>query len=141
MILVRDGIEWLKTGDMAVKNEKGYFRFMGRNDDLIKSGGYRIGPIEVESCLIELPEAAEAAVIAAPGEVRGMIVKVFVRLAKDATASEELKQKIQNHVRNKLATYKYPRQIEFVENFPLTTTGKIDRKTLRKKETEKKNSN
>lgn len=125
---------WIKTGDMAVRDEQGYFRFMGRNDDLIKSGGYRIGPVEVEEALLAMSEVAEAAVVAAPDATRGAIVKALVRLAAGAVASDALKTKIQEHVKRQLAAYKYPRIVEFVDGFPLTTTGKIDRKQLRRRE-------
>jgi len=136
----RDAPEtWMKTGDMAVRDEDGYFRFMGRNDDLIKSGGYRIGPAEVEEALLALDEVAEAAVIAAPDTIRGAIVKALVRLAAGVTPSDGLKERIQDHVRRRLAAYKYPRAVDFVESFPLTTTGKIDRKELRRRELEKSN--
>jgi len=128
---------WIKTGDMAVRDAEGYFRFMGRNDDLIKSGGYRIGPAEVEEVLLALDEVAEAAVIAAPDAIRGAVVKALVRLAPGVTPSDALKGRIQEHVKRQLAAYKYPRAVEFVENFPLTTTGKIDRKELRRREADR----
>lgn len=128
---------WIKTGDMAVRDEQGYFRFMGRNDDLIKSGGYRIGPAEVEEALLAMDEVAEAAVIAAPDVTRGAIVKALVRLAAGAVPSDALKAKMQQHVRHQLGAYKYPREIEFVDGFPLTTTGKIDRKLLRRRQQER----
>ena len=128
---------WIKTGDMAVRDEQGYFRFMGRNDDLIKSGGYRIGPAEVEEALLAMDEVAEAAVIGVPDATRGAIVKALVRLAAGATPSEALKDRMQQHVRHQLGAYKYPRAIEFVDGFPLTTTGKIDRKLLRRREQER----
>jgi acetyl-CoA synthetase len=128
---------WIKTGDMAVRDDDGYFRFMGRNDDLIKSGGYRIGPVEVEEVLLAMSEVAEAAVIAVPDATRGSIVKAFVRLAAGAVASDGLKNRIQDHVKRQLAAYKYPRVVEFVDALPLTTTGKIDRKALRRREQER----
>lgn len=128
---------WIKTGDMAVRDDQGYFRFMGRNDDLIKSGGYRIGPAEVEEALLALEEVAEAAVIAAPDATRGAVVKALVRVATGVTPSDALKARIQDHVKRQLAAYKYPREVEFVDSFPLTTTGKIDRKELRRREQER----
>jgi acetyl-CoA synthetase len=124
----------IKTGDMAVRDADGYYRFVGRNDDLIKSAGYRIGPAEVEEALLAMAEVAEAAVIAAPDPLRGSIVKALVRLAPGIPASDALRTRIQDHVRRRLAAYKYPREVEFVESFPLTTTGKIDRKLLRTRE-------
>jgi acetyl-CoA synthetase len=128
---------FIKTGDMAVRDEQGYFRFVGRNDDLIKSGGYRIGPAEVEEALLALDEVAEAAVIAAPDAIRGAVVKALVRVAAGVTPSDALKARIQEHVKRQLAAYKYPREVEFVDSFPLTTTGKIDRKLLRRREQER----
>jgi acyl-coenzyme A synthetase/AMP-(fatty) acid ligase len=121
---------------MASRDGDGYYRFMGRNDDLIKSGGYRIGPAEVEEALLALGEVAEAAVIAVPDAVRGAVVKALVRLAPGVPPSDGLRAKIQDHVRRQLAAYKYPRVIEFVDSLPLTTTGKINRKLLRQREQE-----
>lgn len=126
--------EWIRTGDLAIRDEQGYYRFLGRNDDLIKSGGYRIGPAEVEEALLALDEVAEAAVIPTPDALRGNVVKALVRLAPGIIPSEALKARIQEHVKRRLAAYKYPRQIDFVQAFPLTTTGKIDRKELRRRE-------
>ena len=134
MRLTRGGAEWVKTGDMAVRDEDGYYRFVGRNDDLIKSGGYRIGPAEVEEALLALPEVAEAAVIPSPDPARGAVVKAIVRLAAGVEPTDATRQKLQDHVRRQLAAYKYPRLVEFVDGFPLTTTGKIDRKELRRRE-------
>lgn len=128
--------EWIKTGDLAVRDESGYFRFVGRNDDLIKSAGYRIGPTEVEDVLLALDEVAEAAVIPSPDAIRGSVVKALVRLAPGFSESEALRERIQKHVKERLAAFKYPRTVEFVHEFPLTTTGKIDRKLLRKRELE-----
>ena len=127
--------EWIRTGDLAIRDEQGYYRFLGRNDDLIKSGGYRIGPAEVEEALLALDEVAEAAVIPTPDALRGNVVKALVRLAPGIIPSEALKARIQEHIKRRLAAYKYPRQIDFVQAFPLTTTGKIDRKELRRRET------
>jgi len=127
---------WVKTGDLAVREDDGYYRFVGRNDDLIKSAGYRIGPTEVEEVLLSLAEVAEAAVIPRPDSIRGSIVKALVRLSPGVAPSDALKARIQEHVKSRLAAFKYPRELEFVEDFPLTTTGKIDRKLLRKRERE-----
>ncbi len=128
--------EWVKTGDMAVQDEQGYVRFVGRNDDIIKSGGYRIGPAEIEDALLALHEVAEVAVIASPDPVRGDVVKALVRLAPGAAPSDALTRRLQDHIKTQLAAYKYPREVEFVDSFPLTTTGKIDRKQLRRRELE-----
>jgi acetyl-CoA synthetase len=125
--------EWIRTGDFGHRDEDGYFWFKGREDDLIKSSGYRIGPAEIEDALVHHPSVAEAAVIGVPDAERGEIVKAFVRLSANAEASESLIRTLQTHVKANLAFYKYPRKIEFVDSFPLTSTGKINRKELRKK--------
>lgn len=126
--------DWIRTGDMAVRDEEGYYRFIGRNDDLIKSGGYRIGPAEVEEALLGLAEVAEAAVIPTPDAARGTVVKAVVRLAPGVLPSDALRARIQDHVRRNLAAFKYPRVVEFVDSLPLTTTGKINRRLLRQRE-------
>ena len=126
---------WIRTGDFGYRDEDGYFWFKGRNDDLIKSAGYRIGPAEVEDALVHHPAVIEAAVIGAPDEERGQIVKAFVKLTDDAGPSDDLVAELQAHVKTNLALYKYPRRIEFVDAFPLTSTGKINRKELRAHET------
>ena len=110
------------------------------NDDLIKSAGYRIGPTEVEEVLRSLDEVAEAAVIPTPDAIRGSIVKALIRLAPGVAESEALRARIQKHVKERLAAFKYPREVAFVDEFPLTTTGKIDRKLLRKREQERAES-
>ena len=125
------------TGDKAYMDEDGYFWFIGRDDDVIKASGYRIGPFEVESALIEHPAVQEAAVIGVPDDVRGMIVKAFIVLAPGNQASDALVKELQNHVKNVTAPYKYPRVIEFVENLPKTISGKIRRKELREEEMKK----
>jgi acyl-coenzyme A synthetase/AMP-(fatty) acid ligase len=126
--------EWYLTGDRAYRDEDGYFWFVGRGDDVIISAGYRIGPFEVESALIEHPAVAESAVVASPDETRGEIVKAFVVLVKGAAASDELAKELQEHVKRVTAPYKYPRKIEFVESLPKTISGKIIRKELRERE-------
>ena len=128
---------WLKTGDLAKRDEQGYFWYQGRNDDLIKSAGYRIGPAEVEDSLVKHELVAEAAVIGKPDAERSAIVKAFVRLMPGASASDELARQLKNHVKTNLAAYKYPREIEFVDSFPLTSSGKIRRGELRRLEIEK----
>jgi len=129
--------DWCLTGDLAKKDSDGYFWFVGREDDLITSSGYRIGPGEIEDCLIKHPAVAMSAVIGVPDEVRTEIVKAFIVPTPDATLDNDLKQDIQNFVRNRLAAHEYPRAIEFVKELPLTATGKIIRKDLRKAEREK----
>ena len=129
--------DWYLTGDKAYKDEDGYFWFVGRADDVIISAGYRIGPFEVESALIEHPAVAESAVVASPDPVRGDIVKAFVILAPDYVASDELVVSLQDHVKNATAPYKYPRVVEFVTELPKTVSGKIRRVELRQQELDK----
>ena len=122
------------TGDKAYKDEDGYFWFIGRDDDVIKASGYRIGPFEVESALIEHPAVQEAAVVGSPDDIRGLVVKAFVILKPGYKPSEGLVRDIQNHVKKVTAPYKYPRLIEFVESLPKTISGKIKRNELRDQE-------
>jgi acetyl-CoA synthetase len=121
------------TGDIAWRDEDGFFWFVGRADDVIKSSGYRIGPFEVESALMTHPAVVECAVTGAPDEIRGQIVKATIVLAKGYTACEELKKEIQEHVKNVTAPYKYPRIVEFVDALPKTISGKIRRVEIREK--------
>ena len=132
--------DWYLTGDKAYKDEDGYFWFVGRADDLIISAGYRIGPFEVESALIEHPAVAESAVVASPDELRGSIVKAFVVLAPGHVPSEELTLSLQEHVRDVTAPYKYPRAIEYVTELPKTISGKIRRVELRQDELDRARS-
>jgi acetyl-CoA synthetase len=125
----RDGIYY--TGDVAWKDEDGYFWFVGRNDDVIKSSGYRIGPFEVESALMEHPAVLECAITGFPDPDRGTVVKATVVLSKNFIASEELKAELQNHVKKTTAPYKYPRIVEFVNELPKTISGKIRRVEIR----------
>lgn len=125
---------WYYTGDKAYRDEDGYLWFIGRDDDVIKASGYRIGPFEVESALIEHPAVQEAAVIGVPDDIRGAIVKAFVILKPGAIPSDALVRELQNHVKKVTAPYKYPRQIEFVAALPKTISGKIRRKELRETE-------
>lgn len=125
---------WYLTGDRAYRDDDGYFWFVGRGDDVIISAGYRIGPFEVESALIEHPSVVESAVVASPDETRGEIVKAFVVLVKSAAASDSLVRELQEHVKRVTAPYKYPRKIEFVDSLPKTISGKIIRKELRDRE-------
>lgn len=119
------------TGDMAWYDEDGYFWFVGRSDDVIKSSGYRIGPFEVESALMEHPAVLECAITAVPDEIRGQIVKATVVLAKGYKPSDEMALELQNHVKKVTAPYKYPRIIDFVEELPKTISGKIRRVEIR----------
>lgn len=124
------------TGDVAWRDEDGYYWFVGRIDDVIKSSGYRIGPFEVESALMTHPAVVECAITGVPDEIRGQIVKATIVLAQDFKdkANDELKQEIQDHVKKVTAPYKYPRIIEFVEELPKTISGKIKRAEIRKQE-------
>ena len=130
---VRNG--WLYTGDFAYKDEEGYFYFKGRKDDIINTSGYRVGPSEVEDAILSHPEVSMVAVIGVPDKLRGQIIKAFIVTGDQKnvlTQNNKLKQSIQNHVKLRLAAHEYPRLIEFVYELPLTTTGKIIRKDLRK---------
>jgi acetyl-CoA synthetase/medium-chain acyl-CoA synthetase len=130
--------DWYRTGDRAYRDADGYFWFVGRADDVIISAGYRIGPFEVESALVEHPAVVEAAVVATPDPVRGDIVKAFVILAPGYFANEALAIELQQHVRTVTAPYKYPREVEFVTELPKTISGKIRRVELRERERAKK---
>jgi len=125
---------WLLTGDMAEMDEDGYIRFIGRDDDLITSSGYRIGPAEIEDCLDAHPAVFRSAVIGMPDARRTELVKAFIVLADSFEASTELTKALQMHVKKRLAAHEYPREIEYIRELPMTTTGKIIRKVLRDKE-------
>ena len=118
------------TGDVAWRDEDGFYWYVGRADDVIKSSGYRIGPFEIESVIMELPYVLECGVSAAPDEVRGQVVKASIVLVKGTEGSEELKKEIQNYVKKRTAPYKYPRIVVFCESLPKTTSGKIQRNKL-----------
>ncbi len=126
--------DWGLTGDQAKMDAEGYLWYQGRTDDVIKSAGYRIGPAEIESCLVKHPAIANAAVIGKADAARGQIVKAFVVLQPGEQASAALEDDIRQHVRARLAPYEYPREIEFIDALPMTTTGKVQRKELRKRE-------
>src|SRR6266850_2912201 len=130
--------DWGCTGDQGKTDGDGYFWYQGRSDDVIKSAGYRIGPAEIESCLVKHRAVANAAVIGKPDETRGAIVKAFIVLQPGESPSQALIEDIQGHVRGRLAPYEYPREIEFIDALPMTTTGKVQRKELRKREEGKK---
>lgn len=129
-----DGIYY--TGDMAWRDEDGYYWFVGRIDDVIKSSGYRIGPFEVESALMTHPAVVECAITGVPDDIRGMVVKATVVLGKEwkDKAGDELVKELQNHVKHETAPYKYPRIIEFVDELPKTISGKIRRVEIREKD-------
>ena len=126
---------WLRTFDLAVRDADGYFWYKGRSDDLIKSSGFRIGPAEIEDCLLSHPAVAECAVIGKPDADRGQIVKAVIKLRAGQETSEDLKAELADHVRNRLASYKTPREIDFVKDFQMTSSGKINRRALRSAET------
>ena len=124
----RDG--YYHTGDLAWRDEEGFYWYVGRADDVIKSSGYRIGPFEIENVIMELPYILECGVSAAPDEVRGQVVKASIVLVKGFEGTDELKKQIQDYVKSRTAPYKYPRIVEFRESLPKTTSGKIIRKKL-----------
>ena len=132
--MLHDGVYY--TGDVAWKDEDGYYWFVGRADGVIKSSGYRIGPFEVESALMTHPAVLECAITGVPDEVRGQVVKATIILTKEykEKASPELIKELQDHVKRITAPYKYPRVIEFVEELPKTISGKISRTEIRKKD-------
>jgi acyl-coenzyme A synthetase/AMP-(fatty) acid ligase len=126
--------EWYWSGDVLVRDGDGYFWFQGRADDVIKASGYRISPFEVESALLTHPAVHEAAAVASPDPIRGNVVKAFVVLRPGYVPSEELSAQLQQHVRGRIAAFKCPRKIEFIEALPKTTSGKIRRQELRRRE-------
>jgi acetyl-CoA synthetase len=137
---------WCRTGDLALRDADGYLWYQGRSDDVFKSAGYRIGPGEIENCLVKHPAVLNAAVVPKPDPERGALVKAYVVLAPDFIAAKagntwatgtfdsELVQILQNHVKGLLAPYEYPKEIEFVDALPMTTTGKVQRRVLRLQE-------
>jgi acetyl-CoA synthetase len=129
--------DWCRTGDMAVRDEDGYLWYQGRADDVFKAAGYRIGPSEIENCLVKHPAVANAAVVPKPDAERGALVKAYVVLALGHEASDALVADLQLHVRGKLAPYEYPKEIEFITELPMTTTGKVQRRVLRLQEEER----
>ena len=130
--------DWLLTGDLAQNDADGYFWFNGRKDDVITSAGYRIGPAEIENCLMKHPAVAMVAVIGRPDEVRTEIVKAFIVPKTDVTPGPEVARDIKTFVKTRLAAHEYPREIEFVNELPMTATGKIMRRELKKRETDRK---
>ena len=130
--------DWCRTGDLAQQDDGGYLWYQGRSDDMFKAAGYRIGPAEIENCLVKHPAVANAAVVPSPDETRGNVVKAFVVLASGQSASAALEDDLQRHVRQFLAPYEYPKEIEFIDALPMTTTGKVQRRVLRERERERK---
>ncbi len=129
--------EWCLTGDMGHMDEEGYIYFQGRNDDVIKTSGYRVGPAEVEAKIIEHRAVASCAVVGIPDAKRGQAIKAFVKLLPGHQPSPEMIAEIQEHVKKRLAFHEYPRDFEFIDEFPMTVTGKIRRRDLREREIEK----
>jgi acetyl-CoA synthetase len=137
---------WCRTGDLASRDADGYLWYQGRSDDVFKAAGYRIGPGEIENCLIKHPAVVNVAVVPKPDAARGAVVKAYVVLSPDFIAARacytgsrgqfdaELVEQLQTHVKGKLAPYEYPKEIEFLEALPMTTTGKVQRRVLRLQE-------
>ena len=130
--------KWCRTGDLAKRDADGDFWYQGRSDDVFKSAGYNISPAEIENCLVKHPAVANVAVIGRPDPERTHIVKAFVVLAPGYAGSPALVVELQEHVRGKLAPYEYPKEIEFLDSLPMTTTGKVQRRVLRLREEERK---
>ncbi len=130
--------DWCRTGDLATRDADGYLWYQGRADDVFKSAGYRIGPSEIENCLVKHPAVANAAVVPSPDPERGNVVKAFIVLTQGHAPSAQLEDEIRNHVRGRLAPYEYPKEIEFIAELPMTTTGKVQRRVLRLREAERK---
>ena len=128
---------WCRTGDTAVMDADGYLWYQGRSDDVFKSAGYRIGPSEIENCLVKHPAVANAAVVPKPDAERGAVVKAYVVLASGFSGDAALTEALQAHVRARLAPYEYPKEIEFIDALPMTTTGKVQRRVLRLQEVER----
>jgi acetyl-CoA synthetase len=137
--------DWCRTGDMAIADEDGYLWYQGRTDDMFKAAGYRIGPGEIENCLVKHPAVANAAVVPKPDADRGALVKAYVVLSPDwmarrpagsghANFDDEVRRELQAHVKGLLAPYEYPKEIEFIDQLPMTTTGKVQRRVLRLQE-------
>ncbi|HLP66826.1 MAG TPA: AMP-dependent synthetase, partial [Rhizobium sp.] len=127
--------DWMTTGDVGRRDEEGYFFFLGRDDDVITSSGYRIGPTEIEDCLLGHPAVQLAAVIGKPDPLRTEIVKAFVVLRPGHVPGPELAADLRLWVKQRLSMHEYPREVTFVDELPLTTSGKVIRRLLREQET------
>ncbi|CAG9184243.1 acyl-CoA synthetase [Cupriavidus pinatubonensis] len=140
----RDGLRWCRTGDLARVDADGYLWYQGRADDVFKSSGYRIGPSEIENCLLKHPAVSNCAVVPSPDPERGAVVKAFIVLtpsvARSFDSDAALVTALQEHVRGQLAPYEYPKKIEFIDQLPMTTTGKVQRRVLRLMEQERAGS-
>ena len=133
-----DGEGWCRTGDLAYADDDGDLWYQGRADDMFKAAGYRIGPSEIENCLVKHHAVANAAVVPSPDPERGNLIKAFVVLTPGFDGSDELVAELRRHVREKLAPYETPREIEFIDALPMTTTGKVQRRVLREREAERR---
>ena len=140
--------DWCRTGDVAVCDDDGYLWYQGRTDDMFKAAGYRIGPGEIENCLVKHPAVQNAAVVPKPDAERGALVKAYVVLSPEALAERQraadpvayeasVREALQQHVRGLLAPYEYPKEVEFIAQLPMTTTGKVQRRVLRLQELER----
>jgi acetyl-CoA synthetase len=125
--------DWMTTGDQGVMDEEGYVSFVGRDDDVITSAGFRIGPGEIEDCLIRHPAVALAAAVGKPDALRTEIVRAFIVLKNGYTASDSLASEIQGFVKTRLSAHEYPREVTFIDSMPMTTTGKVIRRLLRQR--------
>jgi acetyl-CoA synthetase len=132
--------DWCRTGDLATRDADGYLWYQGRSDDVFKAAGYRIGPSEIENCLLKHPAVANAAVVPKPDAQRGNVVKAYVVLSAGFAPSDTLVLELQHHVRGQLAPYEYPKDIEFIDALPMTTTGKVQRRVLRLQEEQRAQS-
>ena len=130
--------DWWITGDIARKDEDGFVWFEGRDDDVISTGAYRVGPGEIEDCILKHPAVAIAAVVGSPDRLRGEVPKAFIQLKSGHAGSPDLAAEIQAFVKTRVAPYQYPREVEFVSELPMTATGKIVRRELREREHERK---
>lgn len=128
---------WCRTGDLALRDADGYLWYWGRADDMFKAAGYRIGPSEIENCLLKHPAVSNAAVVPKPDKERGNLVKAYIVLCSGVVATDQLIAELQKHVRGQLAPYEYPKEIEFIAALPMTTTGKVQRRILRLQEEER----
>ena len=126
--------DWLKTGDLASVDDEGYYRFIGRDDDVISSAGYRIGPVEIEETLVKHRDVLMAAAVGKPDPLRGQVVKAFVVLREGSRAGEDLAAELKELVKSRLGAHEYPREIEFVDELPMTPSGKVRRNVLRRRE-------
>ncbi|MGH8799405.1 MAG: acyl-CoA synthetase [Casimicrobiaceae bacterium] len=131
--------DWCRTGDLAREDTDGYLWYQGRSDDMFKAAGYRIGPSEIENCLVRHPAVANAAIVPSPDPTRGNVIKAFIVLAPGNDPTPALEEAIRRHVREHLAPYEYPKEIEFIADLPMTTTGKVQRRLLRQRELDRKN--